>query len=985
MRVVGVLLAAVQLTSPVSVPDPEPVQYTLTSWTETDGLPANAIRAIAQDRDGYLWLGTRAGLIRFDGVRFVIWEAESEAAAAESDVTALYAARDGSLWIGYGGSGGVSRLQDGRVDVYRPRDGVRQGFVQAILEDRDGAIWAGGPGGLSRFRNNRWEHMGAQQGLPDESILSLHEDRHQNLWVGSSSGVFGRKAAGTDSFTRVAPAMRIQAVAGFSEDSSGTLWVADRRGRVARLEADGAPNGARDRSRSGPSSRVIHDAQGNLWIAPRGNGLLHISSGHSASDRRTVHRFTVQHGLAGDDVSTILEDREGNIWGATDGGLTRLSPNTVSSVTDIGAATGGITVTQDGSIWVATAGRVVRFSGGRRTWYAQRDGLPGTQITALHTDRRGTLWAATSGGLARFADGRFSWVPFRGEAGPKAIQAIADHPQGGLWLSAVNGQRFRWYEGRVATIPLAPELSGKLTWSLYTDGDGGVWEGFVDGSLAVHRGDKVQVYSTRDGLAAGSINAIFQDRSRTIWVGTSTGLSRLKDGRITSLPLRKILPGNMVVAIVEDEAGYLWLGVSSGILRLHPAEFENATDPAHHVRYTFHGVPDGLRGFPYRRVYSTGIRGGDGMLRFVTSSGISLVDPRRAQGGPPIGVRIESIAVDERPARPLQQRLPARTSRLEITYRALSLTDAENIQFRHKLEGFDTNWVNAGTIRQASYSNLSPGQYRFRVTAGKGDGEWSDPGAVWDFSLQPAFHQTPWFYGTCALGALLLLFASWQVRHRQIQRQFALVIEERARMAREIHDTLLQSLVGLTLQLDAMSSQSESAPGLVKQQLTRMRRQLSRYIRETRRSIWDLRSPMLETRDLVTALREAGENLTTGTDVRFEYVVTGQPFRLAPRADEQLLRIGQEAVSNAVRHAQATMVRVELRFDATAVLLRVVDDGHGFDRTNAESEPERHLGLTSMEERAFRIGARFRIVSRPEEGTTVETIVPLPAHRDTRI
>ena len=524
--------------------------------------------------------------------------------------------------------------------------------------------------------------------------------------------------------------------------------------------------------------------------------------------------------------------------------------------------------------------------------------------------------------------------------------------------------------------PDASELKDKLTWALYTGRDGTVWEGFADGTLAMHRHDAIQVYSTADGLAPGSVNAIAEDRHGTTWVGTSTGLSRFTNGRFASLSLRKILPGNMVVAIVEDGAGYLWLGMSSGILRLHPAEFDKALNPAHQIQYTFYGAAEGLRGFPYRRVFSTGARGGDGILRFVTSSGIAVIDPRRATEPRPIGVRIDEISVDGH-ASSLVAQMPARTARVDIAYRALSLTDAEKIQFRYMLEGFDAAWIDAGSFRQASYSNLRPGRYTFRVTAGRGGGVWSDPPAAWEFSLQPAFYQTRSFYTASVLGGLLVLFGTWQLRQRQVRRQFALVMEERARMAREIHDTLLQSLVGLTLQLDAVSSQWDSAPDTVTQQLTRMRRQVSRYIRETRQSIWHLRSPMLETRDLATALREVGENLTAGSDVRFEHSVKGDPARLVPKVDEQLLRIGQEAISNAVRHAQATIVRLELEFDRAAVHLRVTDDGRGFDRTSAEREPELHLGLKSMEERAFRIGARFRIASRLRVGTTVEATVPL--------
>ena len=230
----------------------------------------------------------------------------------------------------------------------------------------------------------------------------------------------------------------------------------------------------------------------------------------------------------------------------------------------------------------------------------------------------------------------------------------------------------------------APELKDKLTWALYGGRDGTVWEGFADGTLAVHRNGAIRVYSARDGLAPGSVNAITEDESGTIWVGTSTGLSRLKGDRFVSLPLRKILPGHMVVAIVEDGAGYLWLAMSSGILRLHPAEFEKALNPAHQVQYTFYGSSEGLRGFPYRRVFSTGVRGGDGMLRFVTSSGIAVIDPRRATGPRPIRVRIEGISVDGQPSG-LVARMPARTARVDIMYRALSLTDADTVQFRHML------------------------------------------------------------------------------------------------------------------------------------------------------------------------------------------------------------------------------------------------------------------------------------------------------------
>lgn len=973
LAVVGVIVAAGRLTgAPAS--DGAPTDYTITSWTENDGLPANSIWSLAQDGDGYLWIGTRAGLVRFDGVRFVIWEHDSDATHTETDITAIYPAHDGSLWIGYGGSGGVSRLKNGSVDVHRPTGGIRQGYVHSIVEDREGVIWAGARGGLSRFQDKRWERIGPQYGLTDEYVLGVYEDQRHNLWIGTAGGVFVRKA-GTHAFTRVARRTPVEEIQGFSEDAFGGLWAFDRRGPIGTPIT--APEATiRPTPRRHASSRIMHDSRGNLWLAQRGSGLLHVPRGSSGIDGRNVRRFTSEQGLAGNDVVAVLEDREGNIWVATDGGVSRLSPSLVSLVNDVGAENGGIAVTRDGSTWIANGNRIGRFSNGPPMWFTQQHGLPDSRITALHADRRGTLWAAAHNGLARYTDGHFVWTPFETADGPKVIEAIADHPRGGLWLSATNGERFRWRNGRVEAMREASELRGKLTWALYTGRDGTVWEGFADGSLAMHRVEGTRIYSTRDGLAPGSVNAIAEDRNGAIWVGTNTGLSRFKNGQFASLPLRKILPGNMVVAIIEDSAGSLWLGMSSGILRLPPGEFDKALDPAHQVRYTFYGASGGVRGFPTRRVSSTAAGGGDDILRFVTNSGIAAVSPEGVVGPQPIAVRIEGLSFDGRPSS-LATQLPPRTARFEITYRALSLSDAEKIQFRYRLEGFEAAWVNAGSVRQASYSNLPPGRYRFLVAARKAGGVWSDPPAAWEFSLQPAFYQTAWFYTASVLSVLLAVFSAWQLRQRQIQRQFALVMEERARMAREIHDTLLQSLVGLTLQLDTVSVQWDSAPAGVRQHLTRMRRQVARYIRETRQSIWHLRSPMLETRDLATALREVGENLTTGSDLRFEHVVTGDPARLSPKVDEQLLRIGQEAISNAVRHAQANAVRLEIEFERAAVCLRVADDGRGFDRGSARDEPELHLGLKSMEERAFRIGARFRIASRPGVGTTVEATVPL--------
>jgi signal transduction histidine kinase len=356
---------------------------------------------------------------------------------------------------------------------------------------------------------------------------------------------------------------------------------------------------------------------------------------------------------------------------------------------------------------------------------------------------------------------------------------------------------------------------------------------------------------------------------------------------------------------------------------------------------------------------------------------VTIVDPRRIgapRAAPP--VRIESAAANARPVTTdPEQQLPARTTHLQIAFTSLTLTDPERIRFRYLLEGFDDEWIDAGTSRQATYTNLPPGNYRFRVVASNNDGTSSDPGAVWAFTILPTFYQTRTFYTLCALAAALFVWVAWKVRVARVRRQFALVLAERIRMSRAIHDTLLQGLVGLALQFNDLSRDVESFPP-AKEKLSRIRRQVEEYIREARSAIWDLRSPKLETRDLATALREASERAIAGTDVQFEFAVEGPPRKASSPTEEQILLIGQEAVSNAVRHGKATRIRMMLRYEPDRIGLRVADDGCGFDVDVVRRAGGAHYGLASMSERAEQVRGFFKVVSSPGTGTEIEAVVP---------
>jgi signal transduction histidine kinase len=373
-------------------------------------------------------------------------------------------------------------------------------------------------------------------------------------------------------------------------------------------------------------------------------------------------------------------------------------------------------------------------------------------------------------------------------------------------------------------------------------------------------------------------------------------------------------------------------------------------------------------------------RTADGSIWFVTSAGLSVVDPRRfSHSRPSPAIAIERVLANEQPFDPVAEiRLPPRISKLEIDYAALTLSAQSRLRFRHRLEGVDREWVDNGTNRRAVYAHLAPGQYQFRVTGSNDDGSWSDAGLVWSFSVRPALYETSAFYAGCATIVALTIWGAWRLRMRQVRKGFAVVLAERARMSRELHDTLLQSMVATGLQLDNFASELGASSPTLTRKLVRMRRQIEHYICEAHDRIWDLRSPTME-RDLSTRLRESGERMTEGTGVEFALTVSGSARPLGSTVEQQLVRIAEEAVTNAIRHARARHVRTDLVYDRRCVRLSISDDGCGFDVDATVRHGDRHWGLTIMRERAEQVGGTLQIVSSSAGGTTIAAVAPLSA------
>lgn len=970
IALVGLSIAMLALVGGETIAADRPTtRYVHASWTTQHGLPTSAITAITQDAEGYLWLGSFAGLIRFDGARFVQWTAIGTSPLPESLIHALAASSDGTLWVGFGNLGGVGRIRGDVLQVYTSNDGLPEGSIQSLVEDRDGAIWAAGPGGLARFREGRWERVGPARGL-----TRLFIDRNGTLHATASAGVF-RFDPKTDALELVYESPRTVDI---TEDADGTLWTTGQGQLLRPLEVT-TTNPVVWSELNG--YRLLRDGQGHLWIATLGQGLLHICTDTWAGNP-SIERITQQQGLTNDRVLSLFEDTEGSIWVGTSVGLNRVTahlgedPVTTRPELD-GHNVRAVAVATDGSVWAGTDNGVSRVSGDQSQWYREAEGLPSPVVRALHAAADGRLWVATDRGPAVFVRRRFARLPLPDDLQLNQITAITTDREGAVWLFDARGT-YRWTGETATRLVLSPGPRERRVSAALTDSTGRVWVGFASGGVWVADEDQITSYSSADGLSGDMVTAVHEGHDGTIWVATLHGLSRYDGDRFTTLTHANGLPGNRLMGVLGDQEGKLWMGTDFGFVRITPDEFDKAVrQPApFRVAYRAIDAADGLEGIPTNRGYPNAARHHDGRLWFVTSDGLTVIAPAALGHAPrPPPPRIERVFADDRAFSPMSIRLPPRTVRLQVDYTALTLAAASRVRFRYMLEGNDADWIDAGGRRQAFYTNLPPGTYRFRVAASMADGEWIESAIPWDFAIQPAVYQTTWFYIACALAVVGASWSAWRYRLHQVRRQHALVMAERTRLAREIHDTLLQAMAGVALQLHGASVLGQSAPA-VKELCERSRDSLERYIREARFAIWRLRSPELTGTNVDTALRKAADQICSGSKVNVQHRMSGTPYPCPPEIQDHLLRIGQEALRNAVRYANATNIGIDLQYDERQIVLRVEDDGCGFD---ADRSTPTHWGLAGMREHAEIAGGCLRLTSVPGRGTVVEARVPVQA------
>jgi signal transduction histidine kinase/ligand-binding sensor domain-containing protein len=1004
-----------------------------TAWTFKDGAPAE-IHALAQTTDGFLWLGTATGLFRFDGIRFEAYKPQSGQAFPQRNVVSLFAVPDGGLWVGYW-YGGVSFIKNGTVTDYGEPEGLPSHAVLAFAGDRQGAIWiAAGNDGLARLEGSRWRKIGTDWGFAGPAN-TVFVDHAGTVWVGTPTSV-AYLMEGSTKFQIAAQGLR--RVNNLAESSDGTLWMAETSYGVRPVPLLWKNNGRSEPTIFVGSQAIAFDNHGSLWITTLGSGIrrvpyperLHQSQtpGPSAWQFHSseVEALTEQDGLTSDYINCVLQDREGNVWIGATGGLDQFRQSPVISIlvepiSYPGAlpipslhsfTTSALAAGDQGALWAAGMGPQVLLKIQKGRIATQ---LRDRNIDCAYRDPTGVVWLATSWSIFRLADERLHTIRSKqgtvtykydvtAPAGrgqtlrrlelPKAagiavslqsrVKAITQDRLGRLWISLMELGTFR-LEGSSWTS--LGNLGGpqRTATAEFTDSEGRIWFGFAN-AVAILDGERVRIFSGKDGVQIGAVTSIHA-KGNTIWIGGEFGLEFFDGSRFHPINPADGTAFSGTSGIVADPEDGLWFSEKRGIIHIHDAQLQQLGSGK--VEFDSYGLLDGLTAELRGPLASPStVQTTDGRIWFATTKGVAWITPnpkRIVRNTVPPGVSIESVIANGRKYDSSTfLKLPPRIENLEIAFTATSLTIPERVRFRYKLEGQDKDWQQAGTRRETVYTNLDTGSYTFRVIACNNDGVWNEAGASLEFFVRPAYYQTAWFRILCIAVFFGLLWALYQLRIRQLQQKFAMVVEvrvdERTRIARELHDTVLQSLHGLLMSFQRAANLLPDRPIESKQRLEGAIDQAAKAITEGREAVQGLRSSTVITNDLAVAIRTLGEELATQQTNQdaplFEVAVEGTPRDLNPILRDDVYRIAGEALRNAFHHAQARRIEVEIQYDKSHLRLRVRDDGKGVDSEIFTEGRSGHWGLQGMRERAKLLGGQLEVWSELDSGTEIQLIVP---------
>lgn len=942
-------------------------QYGHTSWKDNAG--TQVVMRIKQTSDGYLWLATRVGLIRFDGVRFTTFSAGTEKGLESSTMQDLLIDPDGSMWVATLG-GGLAHYQSGKFHTYTERDGLPSNDINSLFRDSHGTLWVGTRGaGIARMVNGKFE--GFPVPIPPSRITGFVEGPSNSLWIATFGfGVFRLQNGTVKPFT-VKDGLPDNHILTLYQDHTGKIWTAGWKGISSWDGRRFVPNTAVNTPALIATS-CIEDRDRNLWIGSS-TGLLRVRG-------TKVARMDRSMGLSGDFTRTVFEDREGNLWVGTIAGLDRLRDEQVQVF-----AQSGPIVSDAQGVWTVSDGQISHLAANTiRTWPVS---LPkNTTVFTLSSWPDGGLLIGSDKGAWIWTARHIRSIP---ELSGLMVRSLLRARDGSIWIGTANRGLLHWTPSAGSRALAETGVPDTSIVTLAEDHTGAIWAGSESGGLyRVDRGN-VQHFGRNQGLRSSVIYSVYVDHNDELWIGSAGGLSWLQHGEIHTVNSQQGMPGDQVFAILDDSFNRIWLSVHADIVAIDKkslSEFasgvRNNLSPA---VYPFPQGPEDRRNFRY---FPSTASTADGHLWFGTVGGlceVTLTDPAALRPSQ-FPVLVEDIIVDGSVrAEPGPVRITAGTRSVELRYTALTLSNSEAVEFRYRLEGFDSDWVQAGTRRLAFYNNLKPGTYRFRVDARIGGEEWRESQALVLEQL-PFFYQTWWFMALASAAVLSLIIFVYRLRLRQavnrIQAGFQQRVEERTRIARELHDTLLQSFQALMIQFQAARNMVPRKPEDAVHALDEAIAATAQAIAEGRDTISDLRPHPVEQRDLTELLNAVGRELgsapnANGRSPSFRVVVEGKPQTISMPSLDEAYRIAREAIRNAFLHARASHIEVEVHYDKDQLRLRVRDDGRGIDpNIVAAGGRSGHWGIPGILERAKRIGSRLEFWSEEGAGTEVELVLP---------
>ena len=941
---------------------PLETQYARQVWHVPDGLPEETVQALAQTSDGYLWVATTGGLASFDGSHFHLFGHDADVPLANNSIFCILKARDGSLWLGTEGSGLVHMDEHGDR-VYAAADGLSNQFVRALMQDHSGRIWIGTDNGLFRIEGGVLSRIDTAPLAPAFAIHSIMEDRDSRVWVGGSQFVVFQKDVmqlvhlpGRDSVNRIKSLL---------QTSDGEVWV----GTVDGIDRMAGGRFVHVPQISGTARCLYQTRDGTLWIGTIGQGLWRYAKG-------VFHRFDRTGLLPSKTVLSVFEDNARQVWVGTQEGLVRLSKTPVSLLPLPGSSDpdyATISAATNGDIW-AVSSHVFKIQNGVARSYTFPQ-LPDVPVRTVFQARDSSLWIGTDG------DGVYH------------------------------------LSGKTVSHFAAPAtLSNNFVRAFLEARDGTMWVGMDDGLSHISRGS-VRNYGVQDGLAYFSTRALLQARNGDLWIGTERGVSHMRNGNFLQDAVTKALAQEKVWSILQDSSGAFWFGTRNhGLFRYAHARLLQYTtaqgltsnsiyqllehrgslwissqntissfpldqvgDPlaAQQLAVESYEMPYNAEGASlYGGRQPSGCIGVDGLIWFPSSKGALRVLPDPGIHFAPPRKVILTATVDGR-LLPLQKHpliLSASASRLEIGFTPLMLWSQQGLRFRYKLQGFDRDWTYATTNRSVSYTNLSAGKYQFIVQVFEISAPSGISEATLPFQKLPYFYETWWFAVTCLLLLTLLAWGIYRYRVRLMRVRFKAVLEERGRIAREMHDTVIQGCTSISALLEAVSSLQHQNGSQQNDLIEHARTQVRSTIDEARQAVWNLRHKDDFVPYIDRSIAAIAENTSREFGLPVHCKANGRAFDIPGPPARELLMVVREAMYNAAIHGCPHSIEVAVAFTPASIAVAVSDDGVGFVPELLERE-RHHYGISGMRERIERLGGQLEIARRPQQGTVVRFIL----------